>query len=157
MMNWTRMIWRNGWIAPGCYEEKDKLIIFFKSSWCTIAGAARNWINFVPPQQKPWPSLLYYKSFFCMAGCIWVRRARPAHHSSRMEQPTGPAGIHSPAACRSALKPYYPNPSELRKGKKFTSKSSWDTDEGWAGVLKNTLVCVLTRLRSTIFVIHLLC
>ena len=25
------------------YEEKDEIILFFKSSWCKIASAARNW------------------------------------------------------------------------------------------------------------------
>ena len=44
----TRMIWRKGLIAPGWYEERNEFILFFKSSWCKIASAARNWINSVP-------------------------------------------------------------------------------------------------------------
>ena len=41
-----------------------QFILFFLSSWCKIASAARNWINSVPKQQWPLPSRLYI-SFFC--------------------------------------------------------------------------------------------
>ena len=56
-------------LAPGWYEEKDELpqdeiILLFKSSWCKMAGTARNWINSAPKQQRrPLPFLLF-KSFF---------------------------------------------------------------------------------------------
>ena len=49
-MNCPRMTRRKGWIAPGWYEEKNELNQFFKSSWCKIASAARNWINSVPQE-----------------------------------------------------------------------------------------------------------
>ena len=50
---------RAGYFALGRFEEKDGLhlddmkikdvfILFFKSSWCKIASAARNCTNFVP-------------------------------------------------------------------------------------------------------------
>ena len=47
-MNCTRTIWRIGWIAPGWHEELDEFIPFFKTSWCKIASALRNWTNSVP-------------------------------------------------------------------------------------------------------------
>ena len=34
--------------APGRLEEQDKIILFFKSSWCKIASTARTWSNSVP-------------------------------------------------------------------------------------------------------------
>ena len=57
-----RMMWRKGWLAQGGYEETDEFILFFKSSWCKTASAARNLINSVPPKQRmrrPLPALLF--------------------------------------------------------------------------------------------------
>ena len=39
---------RASYFAPGRLEESDEFILFFKSSWCKIARAARNWSNSVP-------------------------------------------------------------------------------------------------------------
>ena len=47
-MNCSRTIWSLGWIALGRYDEWDEFIPFFKSSWCKIACATRNWIYSVP-------------------------------------------------------------------------------------------------------------
>ena len=57
-------------------------ILLFKSSWCKIASAARNWINLSPRQQgRPLPSLLSL-SFFYMVPTLsspgqrsWTRAA----------------------------------------------------------------------------------
>ena len=35
------------WTAPGCYEEKDEFLLFFKLSWCKVANATGNLINSV--------------------------------------------------------------------------------------------------------------
>ena len=40
--------WRRGWGRPFLQIILVQFIIFFKSSWCKIAGAAKNLINSVP-------------------------------------------------------------------------------------------------------------
>ena len=42
------MIWRKGWIHPILHIVLVQFILYFKSSLCKIARAARNWINYVP-------------------------------------------------------------------------------------------------------------
>ena len=67
-MNCTRMVWRKRLIAPGWYEEKDEFILFFKSSWCKRASAARNLINSLPGSIVPLNSSddLCLIFFYCM-------------------------------------------------------------------------------------------
>ena len=44
-----RTIWRTRWFARGRVEESGgQISLFFKSSWCKIVSAARNWSNSVP-------------------------------------------------------------------------------------------------------------
>ena len=61
----ARMIWRKEWIRPILNIVLVRFILFFKSAWCKIASAARNWINSAPQtQQRPLPSPLSLSFFY---------------------------------------------------------------------------------------------
>ena len=98
------MIWRLGWIATGWYKENDEFILLFKSSWCKIASAAKNWINSVPQTAATtfgFSSLYVRISFFCMhTVCSGVLHGTPWGGGPgalrRAQQPAGLSQLHPP-------------------------------------------------------------
>ena len=80
-INYTRTIWRIESIAPGQHEEKDEFILFFKSSWCKIADAARNFNQFCPPNSSDDFCLLFCLYPSSMMQCIkWAKGSESGMH-----------------------------------------------------------------------------
>ena len=76
VLHWDDL--KKGWIAPGWFERKGWIILFFKLVLLKIASAAKNWIHSVPQTaattfnvSSVCISFLYGTHGYTMAGAVW--------------------------------------------------------------------------------------